>query len=534
MGRSGFLILVTVALFGCGKKDTNSTEPKQEDFEIVSDLEEYAEFPSRTGVALGTGWNTFSGSKTTGTCVNFDQASIKGRRGGVTYSEVTDTSSLMSALSLSTEAKVKSILGGSADASAKFSRTVRVDTTGINIAADVHYSELTEFVVPVGEKARVLDAYNSQAAAELPSAVASTGIRSVSLKEEAAELLRNNPGEFLRRCGNAFVSSIRRGNALTGMYTFKKRIDEIRSSWSSHGSVDFPALSASDAGSGELNRLASEGSLLVQYTQLGSSGTPTAITHQQFQDLVRNMGRMTASTATPFELGYIRYSQIIGNSRSRTAAILDQLVSQYYRLRTLFEAIDSMLTNDGENEFLFDRGVSLAEVQGVQDRIRQDMRVLKSAITACVKRATDCRFPTGIQPNDYAYRQRLPVRKESVPAYVALKKAEELVAQRQEEYDRTGSTIRRCHGDLECSVTPHPHDVPNPAKAMARRELQAAQEQVETLRGQQGSVRERYYTWIFVPSRIRCKSNEEDMCLSNQQLQAIRQKMEVRAAANAA
>ena len=100
--------------------------------------ETFTPYPGNAGVQLGTGWDSFRGEKTPGSCVIAGQVIDQGEVRNVDYKEITDTSSLMEAFSVSAEAKV-SAMGTGGSASASFSKSVKIDNYGLNVAVNIKY-----------------------------------------------------------------------------------------------------------------------------------------------------------------------------------------------------------------------------------------------------------------------------------------------------------------------------------------------------------------------------------------------------------
>jgi hypothetical protein len=86
--------------------------------------EKFAPYPGSGGVQLGTGWDSFRGEKSPGSCVIAGRVTDQGQiRNVPQYKEITDTSSLMSAFSVSAEAKIGAKERAQALHSAKVSKS---------------------------------------------------------------------------------------------------------------------------------------------------------------------------------------------------------------------------------------------------------------------------------------------------------------------------------------------------------------------------------------------------------------------------
>lgn len=465
-------------------------------------------YPARSGVQLKNGWDTFRGSKTPGICVEADEVSDKGQSRTVRYIEVTDASSFMTALSVSAEAKVSALLGGGGSASASFSKTVTLDTTGLNLVVDLKILQGARYLVP-SLRATAQQYGGSTSSAAGPT---ETSVGSIRLTPQAVALAAQDPVSFREQCGDAFVSTIRMGHGIQGAYVIKTRGESERVEFSGKVSGSYGPFSGSVEAQRRIQALESESRVAIYYFQLGAPGLPIATNDKEFQALVQSIGATaTQENATAFEIGLIRYGVLINHPKYQEfdRADLEAMADQYYRLYSLDAQINEMLTKD---EYFFDRKVSLESLRAAQNAVKHDIRTLYTALKSCASSPATCKYPNDISRNDYSHRAKLPVRKDQVNDWnrVQQAKADLLVAERNLIWARLTSLISMVNRALASSL---------------EQRVAGLKEKIATIEASADSTQERFKVWIEFPSRARCKAEEHNLCLDNDQLNAMSRKM---------
>lgn len=439
---------------------------------------EMAPYPE-TGVQLGTGWQSTRMEKTHENCIVAKQVSDDAERRTQDFREFTDAASLMSSLSMSAKAKASWILG-SASGGGSLARNYTMNMNALNIRVDVRINKGISYLAPG-------DGGPGQASA-------------IQLRGDLVALAANQPVEFRRRCGDAFVSSIQRQVGIQGVYAFQTRTQTERDKIRGHVSGSYGLFSGSASAKQILESMGREGRLTIQYTQLGGTGLQVATNEEQFRALVRDLGTVSAGSV-PLEMGITYYSELPNYPQSESAVDPDigLIADQYFRLETLHSAISEM-RQDRYGYALYD-DAEFRRLERLQDAVISDMGALKKELASCIRNNRDCVYPAGLSRDDYDVRAQLPIRLSEVPGL------ENFLTQQDQLLQRIGVL-------WQPPVTPS-----------EQQELRMLEEQQEELRRQREKavLDARFRTWIENPSIARCQQDTA-ACLDVQRRDALRQR----------
>lgn len=441
----------------------------------AADEDESAPYPD-TGIILGNGWLANEGRKTAQSCVIADTGVIEGERRNLNYSELTDTASLMRALSISAKAKARSIFGGSLGASGRYGRTITHKSDSLQIFVNFTISKGTSYLQPKA------DALGDGAAA-------------IALQPSMAVLARTNPVEFRRRCGDGYVSTIKRRIALDGIYTFTTRSDEERRDIRGKMSGSFGTFEASGSSRETSERLEREGRLKIQFLQDGGEGLAVPLTDAAFRTLVSSLGS-TSGTAVPNQIVVSDYRSLPNYPQTGAAgpSEIGALADQYYRLMYLDDVITDLVE---EGTLGPSYTMSVSSARRLQDDIRRETSAVKVAIERCVDSADPCRFPQGIDRHDYKFRAQMPISLFDVPGWYAH------LSMIDQEYQRAATEAQRTHNPALPALTQQ-------RVAALRAEARVAEKAA------------RFKYWIEQTNDARCLARETDICLLNAQLEDYR------------
>jgi hypothetical protein len=472
--------------------------------------ETFSAYPE-SGVQLGNGWDSFRGSKTLANCVIAKSTDDSGQKREIHYTEVSDISSLLTAFSVSVGAKVGGITGASGSAAASFSRTIKIDTTKLNIAADIRIVEGASYLVPVGVPSSDASGSGAQTG-DMGS------IPSIRLTEAAVRLAREDPINFRSQCGDVFVSTIRKESGIQGLFTVNTRTYNEKLELG--GKID--AAGGPFGGGADLKqrmeRLDQASQISVQYYQLGGASLPVATNQKEFQELVYRIGEAANSAnASPFEVGLMPYQRLSNfpNGATEDATKLADMADEYYRLYSLDSQIDAILTGD---DYAFDKKVTRGTVASVQDAIKVDMALLKKALQNCSNSPSTCMYPPTASTNDYEFRMAMPVHKTSVKSWNDLQTFQQNLKTAEAHLQSlTSLPVPMEQLPIQAGEDPHP-------TATARADLKKAQDQVDEMKANFDTTEERFEYWIELPVRERCRVAER-LCLNNEELSAIHDAM---------
>lgn len=549
-------------------------------------MQTFEPWPSSTGVQLGEAWNSRTGEKLLATCIEFESAEVAGQHRSVNFGEASDRSSLMRTFSVSTKAKAKSILGGSASASASFSRQTKVDQQNLTFAIDARIHDSIVFVVPKGRSRAIVAAFEEQSASRAldgesfgegevqPGAIlvastqqsvddafsafvaegapadgvqkqlnvvalANEGIPQVRLTREAARLLRSDPVRFRATCGDSFVGTIRKGAGLQGIYAIRTVSREERQEVKGKVGGSFATFSGSASSKATLQRLQNESRVNIDYIQLGGSGTPIASNHDSFIALIGALGSTTSpQTSAPFEIGIIPYTDLPGVPSAGTAADpLALLADQYLRLESLDHQMNDMLA---ANTYWFDSRVTRDQLKRTQDETKGEMARIRTAIEVCDSGTAACKLPGGVPMDDYHVRMRLPVQKTQVRYDQNIQNVRAELDAAQRALANTQSRI--CWRSIAASpfssiAEMGPGDGPggpdrptrechtNPRHSELTTAVARLKQRLAHLEANRDSTLDRFLIWVEQPAVARCENRELDLCRTNAQLDSIRDEM---------
>ena len=224
------------------------------------------------GAYIMEGWDSQTSKPKSAICVSAQEYTDTGQSRNIKYSVVTDTSSLMSAMNVSAQAKVDAI-AGSGSASITLANSVKIDNYGLNMIVTVDIPEGVSYLKPTKQPDENGD-----------------GI-SIVLKEKPLKMVEKDPLEFSKLCGDSFIANTRRSTQLQGIYTFHTHSDEEKKSSEAELRAQFGTGSANISASQKIESLIKDSKLNVQYTQIGGSGLKIATTEEGFIAAIQNLGQ---------------------------------------------------------------------------------------------------------------------------------------------------------------------------------------------------------------------------------------------------
>lgn len=529
-------------------------------------------YPSEVGITLGNGWDFARGRKTSSNCVDADTATDRGEDKKLTFKRVIDTESMMQALSVSVEAKASSILGGSASASATFSRSVNTSSEAVNILANAVVLQGATYLVPKGLRATLsalqpmltgqtaailsLDTQSTSSAAATPEeisqgisdvlgrspsltndaeffALTTTRIGGVSIKlrDAAASLARNNLAEFYRQCGDGFVSSIISGGSIEALYTFTSRDRKLREDFAAAMSGSFPGFSASGSVRTALETYTKNVDLKISFHELGGAGDALPLSQEELEQKIKTLPATALSFPRPFQISVVSYRQLpnFPTAAAVGQSEIDKIVTMYWRFDALMSAINPMLQN--EQGYVLEYGVSKTSLQNVQDKISRDRDALRAATQSCVSAST-CKYPAAVPVSDLEYRSNLPLKKLGFEQDRKLAEARAALSNDQAVY----SSLRKCinAGIIRLNDCPEGPPLENPDRINLRNKIASTKVLIGSLEQSRKSdyIAARYMAWVDEPARTRCELGFDQSCVLNSTLNSIRGMMESAANAN--
>ena len=493
-----------------------------------------ADYPA-TGVQLGNGWDSFIGSKTTSACIVAASASDSGQRRWVTFSDIVDTSSLVNSLSVSADAKISSIMGGSGSASVSFSRTVSISTSNSNVGVNVWIIEGAQYAIPPSDVSRVnqdlateaakaaSEGFKSPTSAQLTPVLLNQG--AIQLKASYSKLARMHPLDFRRECGDAFVSMVRNGSGLIGVASASTHTESEHSDFKAavHGSFGISQVSASVQSS--MDHMQSEGRVSLDYTQVGGQGLPVATSLNAFKDLVVQIGQQAKpETAAPYQIALTKYSSIRGYpSGTESLDLISKMADQYFGLETIRR--DLLDANAHPDLYVLDGSVTAAQVSTLETEVDASMAAVKIAVEKCAKKPKTCKYPAKVPVDDYDYRSRMPITKEAAGAWFQHLAAQKELADATDTLTRTPTQVQ--NGDhcvrfsFRVCQERSPSFEANPEYARVQGRIAKAQEQVNALSSAPTIDQRRFDILVSEVNLARCQQRDAT-CINAERLDKIK------------
>jgi hypothetical protein len=503
-------------------------------------------YPADAGIPLGAGWNTWTLQKTSAICVVADIKSDSGDVSQLVYKRVLDQESLMRALSLSAEIKANALMGGSFSSSASFARTVKISEENVNISGMAVVEKGAEYLVPRSDRAATqpsADLHGAIASANTATTIADRDLAllrvnnvvnagAIRLSDQYERLANSNLAEFRRLCGYGFVASIVSGGSIDLVYSFHTRTVEEKEEIVASMSGSFPNLSGSASAKSVVEKYSRNSKVTIFYRRSGGSGDPLPLTEAELNSVLQGLPKSVADAPKPIRFSVISYADLPNFPRipSEESRVLDEIVSAYFRFSSIRFNIDRMLQN--AEDYLFAHDVTPQTVKGVQDEIETARLRLSAAAATCVE-TRQCSFPSGIPASDYEFRSQLPVASGSFSVDSDLRAATSRLASLRREYERAPACI-------ELSGVPirfDPRDcrpggrMENPSRVQLRIKIQKQEIDVAQLqrRWPRALLEERFRFWIDEPARTRCVELYDERCFLNEQMEAIRSRMYLKA-----
>ena len=345
------------------------------------------DFPN-DGVDLGSGWNSLADSKVNAVCISFAQGKVTGQETSLNLVDVVDTHDLMQALNISADLQVKAMFG-SASAKTDYARSVEVKDDNAYFTAHVISLNGATYTAPIAQ--------------------ASGGAR-IQILEQYLNLAHTNYPEFLRQCGDSFVSAIHGGAELDARLQFDVHDVTTKSQLASslNGSVFGSTFSAS--ATSKMDEYNTSQALHILYHQTGGSGSPVPTDKAGLLDAVQNLAKTARDAPKPFSITLQRYDTLPGWSLGMQEAHqknLENIARQYWRYNTIYHLIEEIKTHP--ESFVLNRGVTLDQLKTLQDTAKQHINSISARGKDCLMSASSiCDLNAADMKPDYEYLLQLP------------------------------------------------------------------------------------------------------------------------------
>ncbi|HSV29165.1 MAG TPA: hypothetical protein VLL76_06390 [Candidatus Omnitrophota bacterium] len=409
------------------------------------------------GVQLGTGWHSQTASKTSSICVVFQEAHSQiGQQVVFDKAQVSDRYSLARSIDVSAEWHLKAgiLASKTVDAKAHYASKTRIDESSLVVTELVTVDNGYAYAAPaavesqkfgaalqgqspmahdpaktqraLGIDPRMVDAHAGQTlSAHIATAKSAkqrhnalgTGLNelykaggstasSVRLTDDMAALLKSNPGEFRRLCGDGFVAGIKQGGELAATYTFhtysKSQQDDISAKlgFKVNGIVSDYSGSVSVSRSIRQNNLNQK--LSIDYFQQGGSGEPIPVTLDAIDAAVTSFAGAVKTAPFNYKIVIVDYGTLPGGGGTLMADMssFDKVTWEYAKAeqtyQTASDLLEAVYTLEGakwpQKAYLFGRwGYDKTDLQKVQANALTRLNQMKGLAQNCA--AGNCTAP---------------------------------------------------------------------------------------------------------------------------------------------
>lgn len=484
------------------------------------------------GVLLKNGWNTQENRKTPQLCVEGDVISDAGMTTDVDYKEVIDTSSLMDAFGFSASAKV-SALGGAASASVKFSKEVKVETTGTNIAVRVLTLRGAKYVVPIGAGPSIQATLTADKQRTLePKSLdrADLKLDAIHLTARAKKWAISDPWRFHLECGDSYVSAHLVGTGINGLVAADTRSEQEKTALRASFSGSYGPVSGQADVSQDIQTMASSSRLHITYHQIGGANLEVANTLSSFNDIVRTIGpKAYDANGTPIYLEARPYTELADFTPPPEFTLVTDMVNEYFRLFTVRDLTTDVITNP--TQYILGGPVDIASVSAVGSKIGLDMDALFRSISECsqtLKRGmmNTCILPPNVPLTDYIYRAHLPLRKVDGQPYRDMQSLYNELTAAERNLKSTPIFVK----ESVCAIGIEPFCVKyidlnksNPAYTFAQQKVTDLKRQIAAKPEVFDDIEMRYKIYVAYPAQIRCREHvDNNGCVVGNELNSLR------------
>ena len=485
-----------------------------------------------SGVGLGFGWNSAREEKAAAMCIEFSvQEDVKPQSVQVFLEEVSDSSSMLSSLEVSAKLQLKALLGG-LTMETKYANIRQINSEFSNFVVIARVVNAARYIGPVGmaqpkaiPNTALIPKENRSAIEFLqayPPTIVALPDKRIKLSAQAHTLAKNNPEQFLRTCGDSFVSAVIEGGELLATMTFATTSVSEKRDLRAAASGGSPFSSGQGEFQQKMEEYAKSNRLQLEYAKRGGSGDPVPTSREELNRSIEGLAVSAKHAPFPLSINLMRYSDLPdwpGIALSNSGFDATELARQYWRKKSLFYQLSDILQK--REEYIFGWGTSVASVNDLQDKIYEQLECTADLIkgtnwdTAAAPPDETCLKPG----SDYGVRIELPIRKGSFEGYNRYQQTKERFRLAKTKRGQALEVCRsqffnfdRCVRSLDAELNAATSALP-PAREGFVNDLreQIVEQQIRQLR------------------EIRCRQDIRDAsgCIANQEIDALRARIHI-------
>ncbi|MEZ5541401.1 MAG: hypothetical protein R3F42_05095 [Pseudomonadota bacterium] len=375
-----------------------------------------------TGINLGWGYNLYDSTPLPNKCIEFTPAEEPAQTRTMSMREVNDTYEVMRSMGMTAEASV-SVMGYEGSGKASFAKSLNLSGTSTSFVLDASVDNGVRYAGPYDPPEEAKNARNRpQPAIRLTA---------------AAERLAARPEEFLRECGNGFVSAIYSGARLTAVITIHTRNQsekqDVRAEVSAKG---FGATVSGSMHEGT-STTASSADKSMSVFLVGGRGDAIPKDQAQLEARLETLSYAAYEAPKDFRMAVTPYEILPNWPQTQQlrgeVTEFEQLAGLWGDYNTVYDEIEYILDNpalyaavtlqaDGGYALELlrpntDAGKDRIEyLERLQDYVHQSLRELEDVARVCVSteetqidEGGDCSFDETRYLSSYAFWSQLPV-----------------------------------------------------------------------------------------------------------------------------
>jgi hypothetical protein len=381
------------------------------------------EYPT-DGVELGNGWDSRTERKTVGKCIEFKEVVDSGQDKFLDLKSTIDNSSLMREMKISASFQMNAGLG-SASTKVEFAKKVEIhdDATyfvvrGVVMNAPVYTAprdKTGKNSISTENASAVLYGLSQIVSHDTfdVSKISSADAAAIDLTDDYKKMYFRRPLEFVRECGDSFVSMKQNGAELVASLRLDVHDIRDRESVAAKLGGSYASMNFSVEASNTLETYRKNEQLKILYHESGGNGDPLPVSLADLTKSVSELPSRAKEAPRTFMINLQRYDTLPccakGNGTSSGYLELSRLADQYNRLRTLYYQMDYVMTHT--SEFILQHGVTPDSLGKAKDELRDRLDSINSSAEECVAKAgAPCGLKGADTIPDYAFRIRMPVR----------------------------------------------------------------------------------------------------------------------------
>ncbi|MGO6943421.1 hypothetical protein [Rhizobium johnstonii] len=386
----------------------------------------------------GGGWLTAGETALTARCVEANIVLKPYASQQSEFRRVSSKHTLDKALGMSASASAK-YYGAKGSASYNMSQTLKLSEENIYVVGNHFVMVSSRVAIPQGRSPSDLSVqFNLPMSAQMTEAFAmdlNSAIPDVGLTAEALKTLKENPSQFLKTCGDSYISGVLYGGvqSVTLILQTKTR-DEYKSvSGNIGGGFDGGVVggSVSLTANETVRKYSKSKRLSILESRTGANPVPSPVNlnelEQHFKSFPTEVSTWLAGDATPILISLRRYDRL-SNWPSDTKfpgtwANSVFLAQAEVSLSELLDLIREVQLPENLRLQIQDDQTNPGTLKKAEESVQSQLNLVRSRRSACVADPANCDI-SGIWQHDLDARSVLPVRKNDTAAWKALSNTE--------------------------------------------------------------------------------------------------------------